>query len=123
MTRPHAALPEPLSGPDLWFIRLALQSGVARAGAFAVLARGQLGSANAAPAQPARGTPTHPDKESKGRGAQAPAPGKPESAGPSLLLRGTGGAAIPGSGMRGSTAERARPAVGDFVSTPWPSCG
>lgn len=30
-------------------------------------------------------------KESEGRGAQAPAPGKPESAGPSLLLRETGG--------------------------------
>lgn len=40
-----------------------------------------------------------PSDESEGRGVEAPALGKPESAEAPLLLRGTGGALIPGLGI------------------------
>lgn len=58
-------------------------------------ARSRFGSARAAPAQPARGTPARPaasdKKDSEGRGGEAPATGKPDSAGTPPLLWGLAG--------------------------------
>lgn len=89
------------------FIRRALQSGSQGGSA-------SLGAGLAPLAQRQRSPPGGPrpareasEKGSEGRGAEAPALGKPESAGALPLLSGTGGSRGLGSLGRGSTAERA----------------
>ncbi|XP_053520858.1 uncharacterized protein LOC119051229 [Artibeus jamaicensis] len=109
--------------PDPWFTSRTLQSAVDSAGVCGV-ARSRCGSARAAPAQPARGTPARPaaSDEKRVRGAWSRGAGSRkrgfgrdsatalQTGGPDLRLR-----------EPGSTPESPRPAVGVSLSILRPS--